>query len=533
VAFSFGQNRRNNTPVRPSWKSLVSTALVVVVMAAAAWTLWPASLGGRTTYVATHGVSMEPGFHSGDLAILHTARDYQVGQVAAYHSDTLHTVVMHRIHAVDAGGGFVFKGDNNAWLDLDHPAQNKLMGRLWLRVPGGGRYLRLAHTPWALGILGALVIGTGSAKGHRGTRRRSRTAAVRRSLPGASVTCTRRAALVAVAAAVAVSLGAAFLWSAATTMPGTRTLTISHSPAIAYDGAAHRGATYPDGRVHTGQPVYLHLVNRITVRITDPLSSSAPLGPVDTTAAVTVALATSTGWSTTLSDSPAVDLSNGPATATIDLPLALRRLRAVAAETGANEPGGTLTVSAHLVSRTSAAGHPIDSAVDTTYGFSLSSTDLRPVATQAPAQAAGTGASRPTGLSTTVTLPTNNPATIGVRGHRLSIGQLRSPLTLLALACTLVAVGMVLAQRGATRVSPTRSSFGRRVVEVTSLDPDAHVVAVATPSALMLLADQLERPVLCLASEHGDVYAVLEDGVSYRYTDALPGAPIRHLQAAA
>ena len=39
---------------------------------------------------------MEPGFHAGDLAILRTADRYAVGDVVAYRSPILNTVVMHR-----------------------------------------------------------------------------------------------------------------------------------------------------------------------------------------------------------------------------------------------------------------------------------------------------------------------------------------------------------------------------------------------------------------------------------------------------
>ena len=62
------------------------SALVALVLAAV-WLFWPSALGGGTTYVATHGNSMEPGFHTGDLAILRPADRYAVGDVVAYRSN--------------------------------------------------------------------------------------------------------------------------------------------------------------------------------------------------------------------------------------------------------------------------------------------------------------------------------------------------------------------------------------------------------------------------------------------------------------
>src|SRR3954453_15479679 len=113
------------------------SALSALVLAAV-WVFWPLPLGGSTTYVSTHGVSMEPRFHTGDLGILRSAGSYEVGDVVAYHSDALDTVVMHRIVAMD-GDRFVTQGDNNDWLDADHPSQDEVLGTLFLRIPHGGQ----------------------------------------------------------------------------------------------------------------------------------------------------------------------------------------------------------------------------------------------------------------------------------------------------------------------------------------------------------------------------------------------------------
>ena len=44
---------------------------------------------------------MEPGFQTGDLAILRPAGSYAVGDVVAYRSESLDTIVMHRIVSGD------------------------------------------------------------------------------------------------------------------------------------------------------------------------------------------------------------------------------------------------------------------------------------------------------------------------------------------------------------------------------------------------------------------------------------------------
>ena len=62
---------------------LISAALVV--LAVAVWLLLaPTQIGGETSYVRTSGISMQPRFHTGDLAIVRPAERYKVGDIVAY-----------------------------------------------------------------------------------------------------------------------------------------------------------------------------------------------------------------------------------------------------------------------------------------------------------------------------------------------------------------------------------------------------------------------------------------------------------------
>ena len=70
-----------------------SISAVAALVLAAVWFFWPTALGGGTTYVSTHGSSMEPRFSTGDLAILRPAGSYEVGDVVAYRSESLDTIV--------------------------------------------------------------------------------------------------------------------------------------------------------------------------------------------------------------------------------------------------------------------------------------------------------------------------------------------------------------------------------------------------------------------------------------------------------
>src|SRR3954453_2833166 len=161
---------------------------LVALLLAAVWLFWPLALGGGTTYVTTHGVSMEPRFHTGDLAILRTESAYTAGDVVAYRSVSLDTVVMHRIVSVD-GDRFVIQGDNNSLLDPDQPSSNLVLGKLWLRIPQGGKVLVALSSPVGVGVgvLGAVTLALpGVARRPRSrhaARRARRLPAFRASLP--------------------------------------------------------------------------------------------------------------------------------------------------------------------------------------------------------------------------------------------------------------------------------------------------------------------------------------------------------------
>jgi signal peptidase I len=129
-----------------------------VALVVAAFVLWPQRWGGAMTYDITHGTSMQPTFHTGDLAVLRKSSRYDVGDVAAYRSPSLHTTVMHRIKTKTAKG-YTFKGDNNDFVDPDTVTDKELLGKLVFRVPGVGKLLTWFVDPMHLALaIGAIFL---------------------------------------------------------------------------------------------------------------------------------------------------------------------------------------------------------------------------------------------------------------------------------------------------------------------------------------------------------------------------------------
>src|SRR5271165_6217913 len=136
---------------------LVAGALGLVVLVCAWHTFAPTALGGSTSYVVTDGISMEPRFHTGDLAVVRSQSSYHVGEIVAYYSNEFHTIVLHRIIALD-GARYVFKGDHNNFVDFEHPARSQLIGALWIHAPGAGARLESLRSPVLTGALFSLGV---------------------------------------------------------------------------------------------------------------------------------------------------------------------------------------------------------------------------------------------------------------------------------------------------------------------------------------------------------------------------------------
>jgi signal peptidase I len=126
------------------------------------WTAFaPTSIGGGASYVMVNGISMEPGYHLGDLTVMRRAPDYQVGDIVTYRDSKMQAYVIHRIIGVDQDH-FILKGDNNHWIDAYRPTRDEIIGKLWIHIPKLGRVFRWLRAPLNLaltvGMLGGVLM---------------------------------------------------------------------------------------------------------------------------------------------------------------------------------------------------------------------------------------------------------------------------------------------------------------------------------------------------------------------------------------
>jgi len=118
-------------------------------------TLWvflaPIKFGGQASYVMVAGASMEPTLKRGDLVVVRQSQAYEIGQIATYMHPTIGPII-HRI-INRQGDQFVFKGDNNDWIDSYEPAASEIVGNEWFRLPGAAGWLLKLRTPVGVALL--------------------------------------------------------------------------------------------------------------------------------------------------------------------------------------------------------------------------------------------------------------------------------------------------------------------------------------------------------------------------------------------
>ena len=167
----------------------IATGVVAALALVAAWMFFaPTQAGGGTSYAILVGNSMEPKLHRGDLAVVRKQSVYRAGDVVLYDSRELGSKVLHRIVRVE-DGRFVLKGDNNDFLDAEHPTEEQIVGKLWVSAPAVGRVTEWLREPLHSALLVGLVtlialgggLGTGAAV-RRGSQT-SQAAAAPRAAP--------------------------------------------------------------------------------------------------------------------------------------------------------------------------------------------------------------------------------------------------------------------------------------------------------------------------------------------------------------
>jgi signal peptidase I len=522
-----------------------------VLLLVVAWLVaGPAQLGGRTTYVATHGISMEPRFHTGDLALVRPAADYRIGQVVAYRSTVLRSVVLHRIIARD-GDRYVFKGDNNDFVDPIHPRRTELIGRLWLRVPRGGTVLAWLRTPAIAAVLcGAVAMLLLWPRRRRRRRDRHRGKAGIRargapSMTGGPARLSNPNAQLLVTGCAVVAMACLVLgllaWTRAPSHPVAAKVAYTQKVRFSYRADAPAGAVYPSGTVKTGDPIFVRLVRQVRVKVAYRLVSAAP-SELAGTQELLLRLSSPTGWSRTIPLQPPTPFhgSSSSAWVTLDLDRLQALIHRVETLTGA--PAGaafSLDILPRLRVKGTLAGRALAARYEPTLSLQLDPLQLRSGSGSAAAGPGGTASSalpaaftpsRPGSVAATAATASR----LSLGRHGLRVGTARW----IALIGFLLAVAVGLLTTIRERRRPTDLSmqiharYRHLIVPIAAImhNPDQPIVDVMTIDALAQVAERCERVILHHHRIGGESYLVDDEGTLYRYQprsyphNAMPAA---------
>jgi signal peptidase I len=502
--------------MRPSARALARVTVLAILVAVSGWLLWPTQLGGHTAYVTTQGTSMEPSFHTGDLAVLRTADHYDVGDVVAYHSTLLHTVVMHRIVAIE-GGHYTFKGDNNAWLDPEQPTAADLIGRLSLRVPQGGSWFARLASPPALGLIAFGLLASGGTtvqmrrRRKRGTMSRPTTTGTNRSKELALATAPPWLRTAAAATAVVAMLGlalAAWAWTGPVTTPATSQGQAEQSMAFSYTASVPQTPAYDGTSVFSPDPVFRRLASIVDVSFA---YQGAP-----GTVTVSAKLSTASGWHSTVPLAAPTTFTTTSYKGTVGLDLKALDARAQAAAAVTGLPTNELTVT-------------VLASVDTSDGARFAPTlslNLSPL----QLTLAGDAKALVVRDSTNVKQVTTAPRTIGALGQQLTAATARALSTILLLAGLLGAAILALV----TRLSaPTSEAAGIRrryaplLVPVQPMPAPSGrpVIDVTEFATLARLAERYGLLVLHWTRTNVATFVVQDQGTTYRYRTSTGTIP--------
>jgi signal peptidase I len=525
---------------RHRYRSALLTG-VLLILAGIGWHYFaPPLIGGSTNYVITHGVSMEPRFKTGDLALVTPAAHYRVGDIVAYRSSLLHIVVLHRIYAIH-DGRYTFKGDNNDFLDPVHPARAELIGKLWLHFPHGGIFLSALHTPITaavlIGVIGLLLLtGTTTQRGRRNRRKRRAAGSRPHGAPplmpepqAPARAINRNAWLGAaggVAAAAVVFLGFVVLaFTRPLHRPTTHSVPYAQNASFAYHASTHRGPVYPSGIVGTGDPIFLQLVHKLGINFDYRLTSAGASG-LRGTDQILLKLTGPTGWTRRIPLTRTRHFSGDHVDAHVSLNLLSLQtmLNQISAQTGLSASGYMIAITAAVRIHGSVAEQPLVTSFAPVLSFSLEPLQLQPTSGSSTAGGASSGFDPTQRGTVTTTGVTGNDLSVVVLSVPIQTLRLLAPIGfLIALAGALALVLVVARSPAFGEAARIQSKYGHMMVSITAgADLGWPAIDVGSIKALARLAECSGQLILHNHDDTTDTYLVNDEGSVYRYQVELP-----------
>lgn len=520
-------------------KKLLATTLGVIVLGCVWFYFAPGPLGGSTAYVVTHGVSMEPRFHTGDLAVVRSQGSYRVGEVVAYHNKELHTIVLHRIIGRD-GNRYVFKGDNNDFIDFEHPAASQLIGALWFHIPGVGATVQSIRSPALVGVLvaGALLLFMGGMfmRRRRLRRRRRRAGQSPEHVQIHAPALTADSVTMILAVGLIALLPFVMLAVLAFTRPSTKLHAVpvpyKQSGRFSYSAEATPGPTYHSDRAVTGDPLFTRVLNEVNLHFGYRFTSAVGHSLRGKTT-LSATLTSTSGWNTTFPLSGTTYFHGDRATVSATLNLSSLHSLIQSVEKTTRVSGSyTLAIMPHVRATGSLDHLPLSTTFSPALEFSVSELEVKPTLGGSSSSATA-GASSAFTPSSGGSVPSKRyqPLFLSFKVVQVSVAAARA-IALIGIAVVLAGLIAMLGllrtrKRPQGEAAGIRARYGHMIVPVAHVAQPAgsSVIDVADMEALVRIAEHYDRSILHETAAGAEAFWVTDESGQFRYTVGV-SAPI-------
>lgn len=488
---------------------------IVFVSIAAALLFWvtflPAQLGGWVTYVIVDGISMEPGFVFGDLVLVRTQTDYEVGDAVVYRDASLGSYVFHRIVAMDLDR-YILQGDNNGWQDSYHPTRDEIVGKLWLFAPKLGRMIEWMRAPLNLALAIGLVGGVFMFDLFKKPKQKGTETS-----PSFQMGSFSQIILFSLGLLTLLFLGLGIF---AFLRPLNRP---SENIPYQQDGMYYYSATgtpgvYDTDVVRSGEPVFTKLTCFLNIGYTYNILGDRLLGASGTYKMYARILDEQGGWQRTLPlNAETVFAGNTFFTmATLDLCQVEALVQLVEQEAGLKQVSYTLEIVTDVSFDATAEGNLVSDSFSQTLPFKYDKVQFY-LAGNDP-QVDALHSSKP-GLVESSVL---EPNTISFLGLTVSVWAVRL-VSLLGFGAALIGLGVIgiglYRAASQSQEALTQLKYGSMLLDVVeqNLAPTASIIDVASVDDLARLAERHGTMILHTARNFLQFYFVQVNGATYRY----------------
>jgi len=492
--------------------AMISNFILMIALLAMWIAFAPARLGGKTSYVIVNGVSMEPDFHLGDLTILRTASDYQIGDVVTYQDSRMQAYVIHRIIGRDQDR-FILKGDNNSWVDAYYPTRDEIIGKLWIHLPKLGIFFKWLRTPFHMALTmvllgGFLMSGMIIVPSKKGKNKGYSSGSSGGMLESGMY-------IFGFFALVFLGLSIVFLLRPLTR--SSEKIEYIQESQFSYS-ATGTPVIYDTDVVRSGEPIFPKLTCFLNVGFTYTLQGKGLQSASGSHQIVARVLDEQSGWQRTLPMSGLTTFSGNSffTTSTLDVCQIVSLVNILEQETGLRSNAYRLEITPQVTVTSSVAGTQISDSFEPRLVFRFDEVHfslLTPKGQEDPLHLSKTG------FATNPNVEVNRLSVFGWQPSVLSL-RLASLIGLALSLSGLLLLGIrlfVLSQDNAETL--IRFKYGALLVNVydQNIESASSLVNVTSVDELAKIAERHNTVILHMRSNFLDSYIVQSNGVAYRY----------------